>query len=173
MSRTRLPENCTAAGITGGQRHGTSVLSGLCLFGSNAYGAGSGQQLRLKGRATKRRVALYRRRRRFSRRTESPRRISFDSKLTVEGLARRARMSKRSFQRHFQAETQMSPIRYLQRLRILHACRLLRTTERTVQQITDDCGTGDVAHFCRLFRRLTGATPGEFRRGHESDATRE
>lgn len=81
-------------------------------------------------------------------------------------MARAARMSPRSFQRHFKAVVGMAPLRYLQRHRIANCCRLLCETDAPVQAIATDCGIPEPAYFCRLFRQMTGTTPGAFRRHH-------
>lgn len=49
--------------------------------------------------------------------------------------------------------------------RVHEAKRLLACTELTVRQVADRVGFNDPAYFCRFFRRETGATPGDFRRG--------
>jgi AraC-like DNA-binding protein len=49
-------------------------------------------------------------------------------------------------------------------LHIEEAKQLLETTTQAVESIGRDVGYEDVASFRRLFRRLTGMTPGEYRR---------
>ena len=39
------------------------------------------------------------------------------------------------------------------------ACRLLRTTDRSIKQIAPSCGFSDPAFFYRVFRRYAGTTP--------------
>lgn len=78
-------------------------------------------------------------------------------------MAKAAHMSARSFQRHFKAAVGMSPLQYLQRHRIANCCRLLSESDAPIQAIAADCGIPEPAYFCRLFRRMTGTTPGAFR----------
>jgi len=86
--------------------------------------------------------------------------------ISLSQMARVAGMSLRSFQRHFKIVTGASPSQYLRRHRIASCCRLLRETNAPVQSIAADCGIADPVYFCRLFRRMTGTTPGAFRRFH-------
>lgn len=79
-------------------------------------------------------------------------------------MAKAAHMSPRSFQRHFKAVVGMSPLQYLQRDRIANCCRLLCETNAPIQSIAADCGMPEPAYLCRLFRRMTGTTPGAFRK---------
>lgn len=84
---------------------------------------------------------------------------------TVENrrLARAAGMSVRAFERAFAAEYGMSPQRYLRRLRLQAASRLLVSTREGLAEIAASCGFADQSHFTREFRRLTGTTPGRYR----------
>ncbi len=52
---------------------------------------------------------------------------------------------------------------YLARLRIVRAIDLLRSTGASLSEIADRTGFRDEAYFCRVFKRITNATPGSFR----------
>ena len=88
----------------------------------------------------------------------------YSEDIGLSQLARVACMSLRSFQRHFKIVTGAAPSQYLRRHRIACCCRLLRETNASVQSIAAGCGLPDPIYFCRLFRRMTGTTPGAFRR---------
>lgn len=87
-----------------------------------------------------------------------------DLPLTVEELARRALMSPRTFARRFRASTGTTPLQWLLRQRILHAQRLLETTELPVEIIASRCGFGSATALRVHFRRATGTTPLAYRR---------
>lgn len=54
---------------------------------------------------------------------------------------------------------------YVRRLRAQHACRLLAgDSALTLAEVALACGFADQSHFTRNFRRVTGLTPGDFRR---------
>ncbi|WNQ12659.1 helix-turn-helix domain-containing protein [Paenibacillus aurantius] len=63
--------------------------------------------------------------------------------------------------------TGLSPLQYLNRLRIGRANELLENTDLTIQEIGDRVGVGNGNYFIRLYRRLTGMTPGEFRQSRQ------
>jgi AraC-like DNA-binding protein len=65
--------------------------------------------------------------------------------------------------RIFHRQMGVSLWEYLTRLRIVHAIDLLRSTGASLAEIADRTGFRDEAYFCRVFKRITNATPGSFR----------
>jgi AraC-like DNA-binding protein len=53
---------------------------------------------------------------------------------------------------------------YIQQLRVQEAKRRLERTEEAIDEISWKVGYEDPAFFRRLFKRLTGITPGAYRR---------
>ncbi|MCH5670689.1 GlxA family transcriptional regulator [Streptomyces gilvus] len=87
-----------------------------------------------------------------------------DADLGVEALAARASLSPRHFARAFQAETGMTPGRYVDRVRLEHARRLLEDTSDGVEEISRACGYGTSEAMRRAFVRTLGTAPAEYRR---------
>lgn len=83
---------------------------------------------------------------------------------TVSGLARRARMSDRSFARRFVAETGTTPHRWLTLQRVLLAQRLLEDTTLGVDDVAERCGFGSGALLRHHFRKALGVAPADYRR---------
>ncbi|MET8419308.1 GlxA family transcriptional regulator [Streptomyces sp. NPDC005134] len=84
--------------------------------------------------------------------------------LSVEALAARARLSPRHFARAFQAETGQTPGRYVDRVRLEHARRLLEDTSDGVAHIAHACGYGTPEGMRRAFIKALGTAPAEYRR---------
>jgi transcriptional regulator GlxA family with amidase domain len=82
----------------------------------------------------------------------------------VEEMIKRSRLAERTFKRRFTSATGLSPIVYVQRLRIEDAKRRLERTEDSVDEISWRVGYEDAAFFRRLFKRTTGLTPGAYRK---------
>jgi transcriptional regulator GlxA family with amidase domain len=82
----------------------------------------------------------------------------------VEEMVRHARLPARTFKRRFSAATAYTPIAYVQRLRIEDAKRRLERTREPIDDIGWRVGYEEPAFFRRLFRRLTGVSPGAYRR---------
>ena len=82
----------------------------------------------------------------------------------VEEMVRLSGLPERTFKRRFQKATGLSPIQYVQHLRIDKAKRRLERTRGPVDEISASVGYEDPAFFRRLFKRLTGVSPSAYRR---------
>jgi transcriptional regulator GlxA family with amidase domain len=91
-----------------------------------------------------------------------------DRPLTVEDLARRARMSSRHLGRHFRAMTGTTPLRWLLTQRIRRAQELLETTDDSVDAVAEATGMGTAATLRRHFNRTVGVPPDTYRRTFRS-----
>ncbi|MFF2659040.1 GlxA family transcriptional regulator [Kitasatospora sp. NPDC058032] len=82
---------------------------------------------------------------------------------SVDELARRAHMSRRTFIRRFQQETDTSPMAWLTAARIDWARELLETTAAPVEQVARLSGLGSPAAFRAAFHRHVGTSPADYR----------
>ncbi|WP_405008212.1 helix-turn-helix domain-containing protein [Kitasatospora purpeofusca] len=82
---------------------------------------------------------------------------------SVDELARRAHMSRRTFIRRFQQETDSSPTAWLTAARLDWARELLETTPTPVEQVARLSGLGSPAAFRATFHRHLGTSPAEYR----------
>ena len=82
----------------------------------------------------------------------------------VTELVERSGLPERTFKRRFARATGYSPIEYVQHVRVEEAKRRLERTSEPVDAISYAVGYEDPASFRRLFKRITGVTPGVYRR---------
>jgi transcriptional regulator GlxA family with amidase domain len=82
----------------------------------------------------------------------------------VEEMIKRSSLSERTFKRRFVSATGLTPIAYVQRLRIEDAKRRLEGTQEPIDEISWRVGYEDPAFFRRLFKRTTGLAPGAYRK---------
>jgi AraC family transcriptional regulator, transcriptional activator FtrA len=84
--------------------------------------------------------------------------------LTVQDLAREARMSSRNLARHFNAVAGTSPLRWLLTQRVWRAQELLETSDLSVEQIASRTGMGTATTLRRHFSQQIGVPPETYRR---------
>ncbi|SEF26384.1 Transcriptional regulator GlxA family, contains an amidase domain and an AraC-type DNA-binding HTH domain [Amycolatopsis pretoriensis] len=87
-----------------------------------------------------------------------------DRPLTVEDLARQAKVSTRHLTRHFHAATGTTPLRWLLVQRIRRAQELLENTDSPVETIAAAVGMGTATTLRRHFNRTVGVPPDTYRR---------
>lgn len=78
-------------------------------------------------------------------------------------LARHCAMSKRSLERHFMAEFELSPRDYLVKLRMARGRMLLETTQLVIDEIAEKCGYSDTSAFRKRFAAKVGLGPAAYR----------
>ena len=84
--------------------------------------------------------------------------------LGVDELASRLGMSVRNFARTFAREFGSTPAKFVTKMRVETAKRLLADSEKPLEKIAAECGFGSVDTMQRAFRQETGRVPGAFRR---------
>jgi two-component system response regulator YesN len=88
----------------------------------------------------------------------------FSEEVSLEELSRKLGISQGHLSRSFKKETGMSPIDYLTQYRISQACRMLDEGMRIVD-VASAVGLADPKYFSRVFRKVKGLSPSEYRGG--------
>jgi len=89
---------------------------------------------------------------------------NFADQLRLPDVAKKAGFSVPAFSRIFRHATGTSFLAYLRNVRVEHAKMLLRTTNLPTAQIAINCGFQSPHHLIRSFKKVTGHTPGDYRR---------
>jgi transcriptional regulator GlxA family with amidase domain len=89
---------------------------------------------------------------------------NYARKDIVTALTKKSGLPKRTFDRRFKAATGYSPLAYTQALRVEEAKHLLETGDQPVDAVGRSVGYEDATSFRRLFRRLAGMPPADYRR---------
>lgn len=88
----------------------------------------------------------------------------YNQSLTLEMVSGEIGFNATYFSGMFKKETGMNFSDYLKKIRIDNAKNMLLNTEQTVEDISYAVGYSDIKYFSRLFKKLTGVTPTEFRK---------
>jgi AraC-like DNA-binding protein len=81
--------------------------------------------------------------------------------LNVDTLAERANMSVSTFHEHFKRCTELAPIQYLKRLRLLKAQQMLIAEGLGVAQVAHRVGYQSTSQFSREYKRQFDCSPGQ------------
>jgi len=87
----------------------------------------------------------------------------YTEKLKVSDLASLCHISENHFRRLFLAAMGISPISYLNLVRINQACILLNASNQSILNIADSTGFQSIASFNRNFKEIIGISPREYR----------
>jgi transcriptional regulator GlxA family with amidase domain len=84
--------------------------------------------------------------------------------IALATLAAQAKLEERTFLRRFQKATGMTTTDYCQRLRVGRARELLQFGTAPIERVAWEIGYNDPGAFRKVFTRIVGLSPGEYRR---------
>ena len=94
--------------------------------------------------------------------------LNISSNLTLNDIASSAHMSVTHFCNLFRLQTGFSPIEYFNHLKVQQACQTLAFTSRPIKEIADELGFSDQYYFSRMFSRLMGMSPSQYRKRNKT-----
>lgn len=94
--------------------------------------------------------------------------INYASEIKLEELSLMAFISKNYFCKIFKKSTGMTVFEYTQKARIDEACKILRTTNKKIIEISSMVGYSNIKYFNEVFKKYTCKTPGEYRKAHNT-----
>jgi len=96
-------------------------------------------------------------------------RTHYMEELNLQELSKRLNYSLPYVSKKFKDDTGVSFMTYLQSYRVMEGCRLLSSSDRTLEEITRMVGYRDVKFFSSLVKRQTGLSPRSFRRRYAKE----
>ena len=84
--------------------------------------------------------------------------------ITVDSLAHQFGVNRSYLSTIFKKECGESPAVYIKRKKIEEACRILRSSDKSISEISLALGFSSQSHFTRVFREQTGKTPLKYRK---------
>lgn len=88
---------------------------------------------------------------------------NYKAKISLESTADRFYINKHYLARLFKEQYGVTLTGYIQQVRITHAKRMLRFTDKKAEEVGLECGFGEPAYFSRIFKRIEGVSPSEYR----------
>ena len=92
-------------------------------------------------------------------------RQNFDTEIDLETIARQVNLTVPAFCRYFKKSSSKTFTEYVNEFRIVHATKLLSESQMSLSEISLECGYGSQSHFIKQFKKITGQTPSEYRKG--------
>ena len=91
-------------------------------------------------------------------------RTNLESRLDLDSLAAAAGLSRYHFIARYKQLTGQTPIQHYLHMKIERACYLLDTGEASISSIAEQLGYEDSYYFSRLFKKVMGISPANYRR---------
>ncbi|HTF04911.1 MAG TPA: helix-turn-helix domain-containing protein [Bacteroidia bacterium] len=88
---------------------------------------------------------------------------NYQEKVSVDELADKFAINRRSFERRFRKATNNSVAEYIQRVKIEAAKRSFESSRKNINEVMFDVGYTDTKAFRTVFKKITGLTPIEYR----------
>jgi len=88
---------------------------------------------------------------------------NYSDNINADKIARTHGMSRRTFERRFKKATQVTPLMYLQCVRVEVAKQLLETGLQSFDEISYQVGYEDSNFFRKMFIKQTGLRPKEYK----------
>lgn len=88
---------------------------------------------------------------------------NYTNPITLKEVAQKINISESAFSRNFKLKTGVTFIESLIHIRLGNADRLLINTNLSISEIAYQCGFNNISNFNRIFRKIKGVTPKNFR----------
>ncbi|WP_110114561.1 AraC family transcriptional regulator [Bacillus sp. CGMCC 1.16541] len=92
----------------------------------------------------------------------------YQEEIGPDEMAHAANLSRYHFSRLFKETTGMTPIQYLTKMRVQKAAELLHQTKYSIEEIAENVGYANANYLTKVFRKMTGYTPGQYRKSDVS-----
>ena len=89
--------------------------------------------------------------------------VNYNKQLTLDELSEKVGYSKSRFSHIFLDIVGMSPIKYMNDIRLKNSCELLHSTNLTIAEIAQSCGFNDPLYFSRIFKKKYKISPKQYR----------
>lgn len=85
--------------------------------------------------------------------------------LTLEDISEEVQLSKSYLNSIFKQQTGHSPVEFFIHLKMQEACKLLKSTDMYIYEVSSRLGYDDQYYFSRIFKKVVGMSPKEYKNG--------
>lgn len=85
--------------------------------------------------------------------------------LTLEEISEEVQLSKSYLNAVFKAQTGKSPVEFFIHLKMQEACKLLKSTDYYIYEVSAELGYTDQYYFSRIFKKVVGVSPKDYKNG--------
>ncbi len=97
----------------------------------------------------------------------------YTRQFSIPALAQRCALCETTYRKRFKELTGLSPVQYINRLKIEKACQLILSDDLSMQDISDFLSFYSLPYFYKVFRDVTGLTPMQYRQAGTQGMLRE
>ena len=91
-----------------------------------------------------------------------------DTNLSLDDIAGHMHLSKSYLNRIFKEYTQHTTMNFYTRLKMQQACKMLKTNNLMVYEVSEKVGFTDTCYFSRVFKRTVGISPRDYQNGKDA-----
>ena len=91
---------------------------------------------------------------------------NYSREIRLEEIAEVANMSSTAFCRYFKHHTRKTYSRFLNEIRVGHACKMLVDDKFSISHICYNSGFNNISNFNRQFKKITDFTPSKYQKQH-------
>ncbi len=88
---------------------------------------------------------------------------NYNEDISLASISTIANLTPPSFCRLFKSKTKKHFIEYLNEVRVSNACKSLLESDKSISEIAYNCGYKTIANFNKIFKKITGLTPKEYK----------
>lgn len=88
---------------------------------------------------------------------------NFSDEISLDKISKIANLTPTAFCRYFKTHTNKTFSTFLTETRIYHSCKLIQNENRSLSEIAFDSGFNDFSYFSKMFKKIIGMSPKEYR----------
>jgi AraC-like DNA-binding protein len=89
---------------------------------------------------------------------------NFNRDISLAEVAGLAAMNPNAFCRFFKSRTQKTLTQFINEIRVGHACKLLTSDDKSIENVAYECGYNNVSNFNHFFKLIKKTSPRSYKK---------